>query len=314
MIKLLDEVSLKNDDNIGYNPRKVFSRIGYILAIMLILVQVIETIFYKITSAAVPQLWDKPWMTWVMISIGFYCTAFPVYCILMKKIPDSPKEAPKRLSVVNLVIIFAIGMAALYIFNFISMILNSFLGSLKGELISNPLEKAINSSSFFYTLVFVGIIAPVIEEIIFRGILLNKIRRYGDKTALWISAFAFGFFHLNTSQIIYATALGLIFGYVALKTNGIQYSIILHMAINIMGSVVAPTLATAGYLTVVGLIVIVFVVIGSVLFFLLRRTIVLYEGSQPIDKTERLGVIFGNVGIPLYFGLCIILIILMTIL
>ena len=80
----------------------------------------------------------------------------------------------------------------------------------------------------------------------FRGIMLNKIRIYGDKVAIITTAILFGLFHANFSQFFYAVALGLVFAYVTLKTRTIKYSIILHIAVNMVGSVIMPAIVGDG--------------------------------------------------------------------
>ncbi|MBO6055192.1 MAG: CPBP family intramembrane metalloprotease, partial [Oscillospiraceae bacterium] len=57
-----------------------------------------------------------------------------------------------------------------------------------------------------------------------------------------ISAVMFGLFHGNFSQFFYAFAVGLVFGYVYLRTGKIRYSIALHIFVNFMGSVPATLL------------------------------------------------------------------------
>ena len=84
------------------------------------------------------------------------------------------------------------------------------------------------------------ILAPIIEEYIFRKILIDRMHSYGEKLAVVTSALMFGLFHGNLSQFFYAYALGLVFGYVYLKTGRLRYSICLHMLINLLGGVVGP--------------------------------------------------------------------------
>ena len=50
----------------------------------------------------------------------------------------------------------------------------------------------------------------------------------------------FGLFHLNLFQFFYAFGLGLMFGYVYMRTSQLRYSIVMHMIINFNGSVLAP--------------------------------------------------------------------------
>lgn len=56
------------------------------------------------------------------------------------------------------------------------------------------------------------------------------------------SALTFGLFHMNLFQFFYAFGLGLLFAYVYIRTRALRYSIFMHMIINCLGSVIAPTL------------------------------------------------------------------------
>ena len=86
------------------------------------------------------------------------------------------------------------------------------------------------------------ILAPIIEEYIFRKQFIDRMNVYGGGLAVVTSALMFGLFHGNLSQLFYAFALGLVFGYIYLKTGRLRYCVGLHMLINFLGSVLAPTL------------------------------------------------------------------------
>lgn len=295
--------------------RKLFSRIGLSLFVMVSIVQVIQTIVYKLVEATAPNLLGEPWMPWAMIAVGFYITAFPVYCILMKKIPSVDKGEPKHMHVSKIVVMFFICMATMYLFNYLSLAINYIIELLKGGTVINPIGEAIASSNMIYTFLFAGVIAPIIEEIVFRGILIDKIRCYGDKTAIWVSALAFGLFHLNLSQFFYATALGILLAYIAIRTNQIKYTIILHMCINIMGSVVAPAMiATKNPILTMaaGLMVLFILTVGIILFMKEKKHVILEEGTQPIDPAVRKRTIYGNAGMICFLLLCFIFIVITT--
>ena len=83
------------------------------------------------------------------------------------------------------------------------------------------------------------VIGPIVEELMFRKVFIDILGVYGDRIAIVFSAVAFGVFHGNFSQALYATGIGLIFGYVYTKTSNILHTILLHIALNFMGSVPA---------------------------------------------------------------------------
>lgn len=85
----------------------------------------------------------------------------------------------------------------------------------------------------FPMLIFIvqGIVVPVVEEIVYRGILLENLRKYGDVFAIVISALIFGMMH---GYGILHTFLGGIFtGIVYVKSNKLYYPILMHTFINL---------------------------------------------------------------------------------
>ena len=83
------------------------------------------------------------------------------------------------------------------------------------------------------------IIAPIIEEMIFRGVIMNDLKEYGYKTAIIINSVLFGLAHTEIEKVIITIFLGIIFSYVAYRYS-LRYSILLHMVWNLnssMGSI-----------------------------------------------------------------------------
>jgi membrane protease YdiL (CAAX protease family) len=83
------------------------------------------------------------------------------------------------------------------------------------------------------TFLMVGITGPVLEEVLFRGIILEGfLRRYKPGKAIFWSAFLFGLFHLNPWQFIPGFLIGLLMGYIYLKTRSLIPVILVHVANN----------------------------------------------------------------------------------
>lgn len=75
----------------------------------------------------------------------------------------------------------------------------------------------------------VVILAPVVEELIFRGIILTGFRRnYPAFLAIFLSALLFALFHLNPWQLLPTFLLGLLLGYVRLRSGSLLAAIITH--------------------------------------------------------------------------------------
>ncbi len=84
------------------------------------------------------------------------------------------------------------------------------------------------------TLLATVIVAPVVEEVFCRGLMLSRFQK-GMPTAVAIvlQAFIFGLLHGNPLWITYATVIGIVFGVVAHKQKSIIGSIILHFSFNV---------------------------------------------------------------------------------
>jgi len=79
------------------------------------------------------------------------------------------------------------------------------------------------------TVILVGIVGPIAEEIFFRGYVLpGLINRFGIVGALIISSLIFGFFHVDPGAIVPTFILGLALGWVYLKTGSIWPAVFAH--------------------------------------------------------------------------------------
>lgn len=84
----------------------------------------------------------------------------------------------------------------------------------------------------------VCIIAPVIEEILMRGFVLDGLKnKYGVAVALLLSALLFAILHFNMVQTLSAFVCGIILGLLYLKTNSISCCIIAHCGYNLISYV-----------------------------------------------------------------------------
>ncbi len=117
---------------------------------------------------------------------------------------------------------------------FLNFIMLSFIFSSDSSLTLQP--EPIRSIDII-TLVFEGLFAPVSDELIFRGVILSKCRKYMPFAAANIfQSVMFGIYHMNPIQGLYAFMMGLFLGYVMKHFNSIVVPIILHMIINISGN------------------------------------------------------------------------------
>lgn len=92
-----------------------------------------------------------------------------------------------------------------------------------------------------------AVVAPIYEEIIFRGILLKGMsKKINPIIALVVSALFFAVVHLNVPQGINAFLLGLVIGFIYLTTESIYLSIFAHFINNLLALSVSSRFALIG--------------------------------------------------------------------
>ncbi|MDF2484845.1 MAG: putative rane protein [Herbinix sp.] len=304
----------KEDGMLGSEPqaptKNSLSMIAFALFIMGIAVLLSQQLISTAVISYWPQIVKMDWYLWAITGFSMIGIALPVFYFLTKRLPEPKKEEVIKLKPLQFIMIFFICTAVMYITNFFSVFLMFLITLLKGGnlLDLNPLAEILIDSNLILRVLYAAVIAPIIEEIIFRKLLLNKLRKYGDVPAILLSAIAFGLFHMNVSQMFYATALGIIFAYVAIRTNAIRYNILLHILINTMGVVIAP-LATQQNM-IFSLIIVAWVftciVLGIVLFVVNVKKIKLYRAYKPMEKKS--GYLL-NVGTILYTAMCMAMVV-----
>jgi hypothetical protein len=87
------------------------------------------------------------------------------------------------------------------------------------------------------------LVAPVTEELIFRGWLLQDLKeQYGPRRALVWSSLLFGLVHVQPEAVVYATLGGFVLGAVALRTKSTLASIAMHAGVNALALLLPATL------------------------------------------------------------------------
>lgn len=102
--------------------------------------------------------------------------------------------------------------------------------------------KVLFGGNIIIQILFVVILAPIVEELIFRGIAYRRIARYWNKNmAMLFSAIFFGIYHGNVVQGVYAFLLGMILAYLYDKFQTIKAPILAHASANLISVVITET-------------------------------------------------------------------------
>ena len=169
--------------------------------------------------------------------ISMYLIAFPIFYLLTFKMRSATRYKSK-MSVKEFAMLFLVGYALMMAGSLVGTLFSDLLGTFLGRELVDGTSELINEMPIWLTVAVPVLIGPVIEELMYRKILMDKLGTYGDRLAITVSAVAFGLFHGNIHQFFYATLLGFVLGYIYAKTSNILYPIIMHSLINFFGSVV----------------------------------------------------------------------------
>ncbi|MBK1813518.1 CPBP family intramembrane metalloprotease [Clostridium sp. YIM B02505] len=167
-----------------------------------------------------------------------------------------------------------------------------FSGSLSYILDLIPIPKSIEDTfNNLFINPFIGIfsavvIAPIQEEFVNRGIILNGLaKKYSSKVALILSSLIFAAMHMNIPQGINAFLLGLILGYVYLKTKSILLTTLCHAINNILAFM--PELGSLSNIHVLIAISILVVIIGIILMLVGLKRLDLKNRQIHFDSLRK---------------------------
>ena len=227
--------------------RKLFSRVGWAF-VAFCLVNIAVQLLIGAGIGAWIMLMDgaMPDMDTLLLSqVCMYVFAFPVFWLMMRRIPSWHKPEGEKLSLGSFLMWAVVCFGFTYIGNFIGQFLMWVVGMATGNPPANPVMDMLGEMNPWVMILTTVVIAPVMEELMFRKFLIDRLVPYGQKAAVLISGLAFGLFHGNFFQFFYACMLGGIFAYLYSSTGRIRYNNLLHMIINAVGGVV-PILLLPG--------------------------------------------------------------------
>ena len=94
-------------------------------------------------------------------------------------------------------------------------------------------NKSISNTVIAAQFLVVVILGPIVEELIFRGLVYRRMRKYfSNIPAVIMSSFLFGLIHFNISQGVYAGLIGILLAYIYYKKENIFLCIGYHMGAN----------------------------------------------------------------------------------
>ena len=154
------------------------------------------------------------------------------------------------------------------------------------------------------------VVPALVEEFLFRGVILRSLMRFGTGFAIVASSLLFALMHGNISQIVFAFPLGLLFAYLIVRTGNLWITIAIHFINNLLSSlylILAAVYGTAAADLYSIVFPIVLWVLGglSLVVLLVRTRGSFFRLSPPrtlLDNSAKLSAFVLNPGVLLFLA------------
>ena len=291
------------------DAKRQFSVIGWALTayyLICIGMQVLLGILFERFGHLLPEfVWTDDFMM-ILSHIIMYGIAFPVFVCMVRKLPYWFKAEKKSLRLSDFFVSFVICLGTAYVGNLVGTALMLASDLLLGTQSFNPVTNAVFNLSPGIKFLTTVVAAPLMEEWMFRKILIERLVPYGQKTAVVVSGLSFGLFHGNFYQFFYAFSLGMIFAYLYSYTGKLRYNVLLHMGVNLVGGMLPLLLERLSqrsmllsYLGVVfmGFFAMITIVTGIVLAVIFGRKLTWFPSWAKKTEKGLLRTIFSSAGV-----------------
>ena len=218
--------------------RRHFTGIGLGLFSFFIITLTLQFVLPAVMGRLYPAYMKTPWLYFAVHYIPYYLLAVPFGAIILRM--NTYGTPPKnKMSFGELISFLPICIALSYVGNMIGNIINSGISAFTGQSPDNTLENLLGGSDALTTIIFVVILAPIMEELLFRKFLVDAMYPYGERVCILMSGLLFGAFHGNFYQFFYAAMVGALLTFIYCRTGKIWYTILLHALFNLIGGFVS---------------------------------------------------------------------------
>lgn len=198
----------------------------------------IEGIFYS-ASGIMGGLFGTETTEWtfnLVLYIFSLMIPFAIYALAIRipiKVAAPFKKAKPGLTLGGVLV----GLGACVIASYATAALQTLLEFAGVEIFMPEFETPKTVLGIILFILSMAVAPAFIEELIFRGIIMQSLRRFGDIFALVASSLIFGIFHLNLIQMPYAFIVGLCIGYFVMRTGSLWVGVIIHFINNLVSCI-----------------------------------------------------------------------------
>ena len=195
-----------------------------------------------------------------------------------------------------------------FIFTQSAQLFEFFLNQI-GLSTKGAIESATSADDSFMLVIYAAFVGPFVEELLIRGGVVYRLKNYGKIFSILISAMAFGLFHMNLIQGVFAFFVGILFAYIALEYSFL-WAVFFHILNNFGFSLLVesglPALLGIELAdTVTNMLLIITSCVSVILLFLYRKEISSYIKANRTPKGTY-GVVFTTMVVWIYIVICLL--------
>ena len=195
-----------------------------------------------------------------------------------------------------------------FIFTQSAQLFEFFLNQI-GLSTKGAIESATSADDSFMLVIYAAFVGPFVEELLIRGGIVYRLKHYGKIFSILISAMAFGLFHMNLIQGVFAFFVGILFAYIALEYSFL-WAVFFHILNNFGFSLLVesglPALLGAELAdTVTNMLLIITSCVSVIFLFLYRKEISSYIKANRTPKGTY-GVVFTTMAVWIYIVICLL--------
>ncbi len=172
------------------------------------------------------------------LNIIVFMTANVLVALLgckLSKVPIASLFQTRQLTVPTLLSYIAIAIGVQQLCAYLTMWVTDIFASSGYSVYTPDFSVEPEIKSIVLSFIYGCIVAPVTEELLFRGFILKNLSRVSQRFGIVCSAILFGLWHENLPQFILAFCMGIFMGYLTVKHNSLVPAIVAHMAVNTAG-------------------------------------------------------------------------------
>jgi len=233
------------------------------VAISLLALILVQTVLGLVFAFIIPNATAN--QNVIAVSLIFVLSfILPIYILKgYLDIPNRVKEDKNKLKPIETLLWVLIALPIMYACTYLVEMLMDKM-NINPTMIESALvfDKSIIGKILFF--VEIAILPAILEEILFRKVMLKGARKHGTIFAMIFTSVMFGLIHMNIPQAVNAMLMGIIFAYITIKTGTILPVVILHLINNGLSALLMMNENNVGVTNIINYVYIGLVILGTI--------------------------------------------------